>query len=188
MPPNSPHASTTKFQLTETPQSESFSADYSPQNAEYFGLGNDASVHGTDGPLENVGFPRYFYNVSHQWFEGMNALDVPTVPDPATGDEKGAMFLPYDTNTQNQTRADARRSYYEPFAQRENLYVSTRQRVTRLLFEGGCDEPGDDGARAVGVEVSPTAPHPHPSTNSNLTHSSPPTPATPAALSQPAAR
>ena len=141
-------------------RSENFNPDFTPQQAQMHGLGNAAGVHGTTGPIENVAFPHWFYNVSDIYLQAMNAMDVPTVPDPATGYEKGAMFLPYDINANNQTRADARRSYYDPFAQRPNLYVSTGQRVTRVLFEGGCAAPGSDGARAVGVEYSPASGQP----------------------------
>ena len=69
------------------------------------------------------------------FFDGLNYLGVPTVLDPNTADSAGATYLPLDISPTNQTRADARRSYYEPFSSRPNFFVSTGQYVTNLIFE-----------------------------------------------------
>ena len=73
------------------------------------------------------------------FFDGLNALGIPTEFDPCDGAHAGATFLPLDINPQNQSRADARRSYYDPVAARPNLWVSTGRYVTQLVYEqSGC--------------------------------------------------
>lgn len=44
--------------------------------------------------------------------------------------------MPTDLNPDIQTRADARVSYYDPYATRENFHVITGQHVTQVLIEG----------------------------------------------------
>ncbi|KAI5247231.1 FAD/NAD(P)-binding domain-containing protein [Aureobasidium subglaciale] len=118
-----------------------------------YGMGYDASQHGESGP-QNVSFPAFQYPASQHFFAALDRLGVPTQPDPAAPTEKGAMYLPQGISQTNQSRADARRARWDPVAGRENFYVSTGQHVRRILFEGGCATPGDNKARAVGVEVS----------------------------------
>jgi len=57
-------------------------------------------------------------------------------PDPNSGDVAGASFMPVDIDPINQTRCSARRAYYDPYSTRPNLWVSTGQTVTQILFEG----------------------------------------------------
>lgn len=44
--------------------------------------------------------------------------------------------MPTDLNPDSQTRADARVSYYDPYATRENFHVITGQHVTQVLIDG----------------------------------------------------
>lgn len=44
--------------------------------------------------------------------------------------------MPTDLDPINQTRSDARRTYYDPYASRPNFHVITGQHVTRILIEG----------------------------------------------------
>ena len=69
-------------------------------------------------------------------FEGLNHLGIPTLYDPNDGTSAGAALVPTDLDPQNQTRSDARRTYYDPYAHRPNMHVITGQHVTRLLIEG----------------------------------------------------
>lgn len=48
----------------------------------------------------------------------------------------GAAFCPTDLDPNNQTRSDARRTYYDPYVSRNNLYVTCGQHVTQVLIEG----------------------------------------------------
>ena len=82
---------------------------------------------------------------------GLNALGVPTVYEPNDGLHAGATYLPLDISPTNQSRADARRSYYDPYSGRPNFSVSTNRYVTQLIYQGdGCANnhtdpiPGDD--------------------------------------------
>ena len=54
----------------------------------------------------------------------------------------GAALVPTDLDPSNQTRSDARRAYYDPYATRNNFHVITGQHVTRVLIEGveGADQ------------------------------------------------
>ncbi|KAF2459030.1 choline dehydrogenase [Lineolata rhizophorae] len=115
-------------------KSETYTPVSSDAIANRFDIDYSPDVHGFDGPV-HVGHPKYFYNVSVNFFDGLNALGVPTAFDPNAGTIAGASFLPINVHPTNMTRVDAKRAYYEPFANRDNLYVSTGQRVTKLVFE-----------------------------------------------------
>ena len=81
-------------------------------------------------------------------------MGIQTQTDPAEPQQKGAMFLPQGISPWNQSRADARRMRWDPVATRPNFYVATNAHVQRVLFEGGCSAPANNGSlRAVGVEV-----------------------------------
>lgn len=76
-------------------------------------------------------------------FAALNLLGVPTAFDPNDGLTAGAAFVPTDIDPNNQTRADARRSYFDPYATRKNFHVITGQQVTQILIEGNT---GDNAA------------------------------------------
>lgn len=96
-------------------------------------------------------------------FAALNYLGVPTAFDPNDGTTAGASFVPTDLNPDTQTRADARVSYYDPYATRANFHVITGQHVTQVLFEGitvneeasdptyGGNVNGDGSASAAGL-------------------------------------
>ena len=68
------------------------------------------------------------------WFRALNELGTSTVYDPDEGRAAGAYFLPSDIQPENQTRSDARRTYFDPFLARKNYNVLPNAQVTRLLF------------------------------------------------------
>ncbi|KAL9120381.1 MAG: hypothetical protein Q9187_003059, partial [Circinaria calcarea] len=90
-----------------------------------------------------VSYPKYFYPQSRNLFAALNLLGVPTAFDPNDGLTAGAALVPTDIDPINQTRADARRSYFDPYATRKNFHVITGQQVTQILIEGNT---GDDVA------------------------------------------
>ena len=100
-----------------------------------------------------MSFPNFLYTPSQNFFDAMQRMGIPAQTDPANPPQKGAMFLPQGISPWNQSRADARRMRWDPVQDRPNFWISTGQHVLRVLFEGGCAQPGPDGARAVGVEV-----------------------------------
>lgn len=69
------------------------------------------------------------------WFRALNELDVPTVYDPDEGIAAGGYFLASDIQPNNQTRSDARRTYYDPFFGRKNYNVLQNSHATRILFD-----------------------------------------------------
>ena len=69
-------------------------------------------------------------------FAAMNLLGLPTQFDPNDGTSAGPAFVPTDLDPNNQTRSDARRTYYDPYVGRSNLHVITGQHVTRVLVDG----------------------------------------------------
>ena len=101
----------------------------------------DMSVHGTHGPV-NVSYPNWRYNETIPLYQAMHALGVPIAEDVNDG-TAGITYLPLDLDPSTQTRSTARKAYYDPAASRPNLYVTTGQTVTRVLFE---DQPGEEGA------------------------------------------
>ena len=134
------------------PQSETYTPVYSSQIAHDYSINYNPAVHGFNGPVQ-VSYPKFFYPQSSKLgrlcagailtlysivnlFAALNSLGVPTQFDQAEGLTAGAALVPADIDPNNQTRSDARRAYYDPFAARSNLHVITGQHVTRILIQG----------------------------------------------------
>ncbi|TVY36012.1 Dehydrogenase [Lachnellula occidentalis] len=95
----------------------------------------DPSFHGTDGYM-HVSYPRYFYNQSQLFLEGLNELGIPILKDPNNGFAAGGMLIPSNINPDNQTRSTARLAYFDGFIDRRpNLHVVTNQHVYRLIID-----------------------------------------------------
>ncbi|EKG16055.1 Protein of unknown function DUF3321 [Macrophomina phaseolina MS6] len=137
-------------------KSERFSSDVSPKSAAQYGIGRDDSVHGTSGAV-NVSFQQHFYTASANFYSGLGELGIPNAGDTNAGLTAGASFLPLSIDSSTKTRADARRSHYDPVASRDNLYISTGQFATRLNLEGvtQSDEERTVSASAVGQGSQP---------------------------------
>ncbi|KAI9830622.1 MAG: hypothetical protein M1819_005432 [Sarea resinae] len=116
-------------------KSENYTPVFSEAIAEQYSINYDPAVHGTSGPV-HVSYPHYFYNQSVNFFSALNMLGVPTAFDPNAGTSSGATFIPTDISPENQTRSDARRTYYDPYVMRPNFHVVTGQHVTRIIIEG----------------------------------------------------
>ncbi|RMZ09155.1 hypothetical protein D0862_03707 [Hortaea werneckii] len=116
-------------------KSETFTPVTSEQLALQFSIEADLDVHGFDGPVQ-VSFPHYMWNSSAILFDALNELGVPTAYDPNTGQVAGASFLPLNLQPDMQTRSTARTAYYDPIIARPNLWVSTGQYVTQVIFDG----------------------------------------------------
>lgn len=139
-------------------KSETFTAVEDEGTAARFAIQEYAPAHGYDGPV-NVSFPRYFWNSSAVLFDALNEVGVPTAYDPNTGLVSGASFLPMDLDPQTQERSTARRAYYDPCVDRPNLWVSTGQTATQILFAGRKANVEDStpvvGSTAVGDGGTP---------------------------------
>ncbi|KAL8925782.1 MAG: hypothetical protein Q9208_003279 [Pyrenodesmia sp. 3 TL-2023] len=116
-------------------KSETYTPVYSADIAREYSINYNPSVHGFSGPVQ-VSYPRYFYPQSTNLFAALNYLGVPTQFDPNDGSSAGAAFVPTDLDPINQTRSDARRTYFDPYVSRPNFHVVTGQHVTRILIEG----------------------------------------------------
>ncbi|KAL8633749.1 hypothetical protein Q9189_000485 [Teloschistes chrysophthalmus] len=116
-------------------KSETYTPVYSADIAREYSINYNPAVHGTSGPVQ-VSYPRFFYPQSTNLFAALNYLGVPTEFDPNDGSSAGAAFVPTDLDPNNQTRSDARRTYFDPYVSRSNFHVITGQHVTRLLVEG----------------------------------------------------
>lgn len=77
-----------------------------------------------------------YLTLSVNLFAAMNSLGLQTQFDPNDGTSAGPAFVPTDLDPKNQTRSDARRTYFDPYVNRPNLHVITGQHVTRVLVEG----------------------------------------------------
>ncbi|KAI4158477.1 MAG: hypothetical protein LQ342_007397 [Letrouitia transgressa] len=111
-------------------KSETYTPIYSADIAREYSINYNPAVHGRTGPVQ-VSYPKYFYPQST-----LNYLGVPTEFDPNDGSSAGAAFVPTDLDPNNQTRSDARRTYFDPYIHRDNFHVITGQHVTRLLIDG----------------------------------------------------
>ncbi|KAL8749801.1 MAG: hypothetical protein Q9199_007470 [Rusavskia elegans] len=116
-------------------KSETYTPVYSADIAREYSINYNPLVHGTSGPVQ-VSYPRFFYPQSTNLFAALNYLGVPTEFDPNDGSSAGAAFVPSDLDPINQTRSDARRTYFDPYVSRPNFHVITGQHVTRILIEG----------------------------------------------------
>ncbi|KAL8804805.1 MAG: hypothetical protein Q9200_005669 [Gallowayella weberi] len=114
---------------------ETYTPVYSSDIAREYSINYNPGVHGTSGPIQ-VSYPRYFYPQSTNLFAALNYLGVPTQFDPNDGSSAGAAFVPTDLDPVNQTRSDARRTYFDPYVSRPNFHVITGQHVTRVLIDG----------------------------------------------------
>ncbi|KEQ94328.1 GMC oxidoreductase [Aureobasidium subglaciale EXF-2481] len=121
-------------------KSETFTPHSQSEAANAVGINQNPLVHGSKGPV-NVSFSNHIYNETVNFFSALNELKMPVSFDPNDGLIAGASFLPLSLNPAAQTRCDARSAYLEPYTMRPNLWVSTNQHVTRILFEGGSGNP-----------------------------------------------
>nr|POE98775.1 choline dehydrogenase, mitochondrial [Quercus suber] len=126
-------------------QSETYTPVPSSELAEQYSIQEEMGVHGFAGPV-NISFPRYFWNSSSMLFSALNELGVPTAYDPNDGLIAGASFLPLSMNPSDESRCTARRAYYDPATDRPNLWISTGQHVTQILFE---NSPSNANATAL---------------------------------------
>ncbi|KAJ8123736.1 hypothetical protein ONZ43_g380 [Nemania bipapillata] len=65
------------------------------------------SKHGRQGPVQ-VGYPRYVYNQTYNFLDGVQALGIPLNEDLNSGYATGASLVPSSVTAENQSRADAR--------------------------------------------------------------------------------
>ncbi|GAW25110.1 putative GMC oxidoreductase [Rosellinia necatrix] len=87
--------------------------------------------HGKQGPVQ-VSFPRYVYNQTYNFLNGIQELGVPLNEDINSGSATGANLVPGSVKAGNQSRADARTAYLDPILQRPNLELLTGHTVTRI--------------------------------------------------------
>ncbi|KAK6957369.1 hypothetical protein Daesc_000153 [Daldinia eschscholtzii] len=92
--------------------------------------------HGLHGPVE-VGYPKYFYNQSHNFLSGIQKLGIPANEDPNNGNATGACIVPSSMTAKNQSRSDARTAYLDPVLERPNLHLITGHAVARILYGKG---------------------------------------------------
>ncbi|KAI1201403.1 GMC oxidoreductase-domain-containing protein [Nemania serpens] len=113
-------------------KSENYTAhsDASPQSS--LRMSPAQGKHGKEGPVQ-VGFPRYVYNQTYNFLDGIQALGIPLNEDLNSGYATGANLVPGSVTAENQSRADARTAYLDPVFSRPNLEVLTSHTVTRIL-------------------------------------------------------
>ncbi|KAJ4344337.1 hypothetical protein N0V95_006128 [Ascochyta clinopodiicola] len=105
-----------------------------PRLAKEFNITYDASVYGTNGPIQ-ASFPNFeFPDVKVMW-EAFRAGGYPTPKEHAAGDAIGALWVPTSLEPKTQTRSDARRTYYDSVKSRPNLKLITGVEATEVLFD-----------------------------------------------------
>ncbi|KAI0799098.1 GMC oxidoreductase-domain-containing protein [Xylaria sp. FL0064] len=88
--------------------------------------------HGRHGPVQ-VGSPRYVYNQTYNFLNGVQELGIPLNEDLNSGYATGADLVSGSILMSNQSRADARTAYLDPVLSRPNLELLTGHTVTRIL-------------------------------------------------------
>ncbi|KAI8628278.1 GMC oxidoreductase [Xylariaceae sp. FL1651] len=88
--------------------------------------------HGEQGPVE-IGFPRYIYNQSYNFLNGIQELGIALNDDLSSGYATGANIIPSSIAATNQSRVDARTAYLDPVLSRSNFELLTGHTVTRIL-------------------------------------------------------
>ena len=116
-------------------KSETYTPTYYANEAEQL-VTFDPKVHGFTGPTQ-VSYPEYFWPQSDNWVAALKSLGIPEVYDPNAGLSAGGFYLPVNVDPINQTRSDARRTYYDPSTSRRNLEVLANTVVTRVMFNNG---------------------------------------------------
>ncbi|KAI1422285.1 GMC oxidoreductase-domain-containing protein [Xylaria sp. FL1777] len=88
--------------------------------------------HGRQGPVQ-VGFPRYVYNQTYNFLNGVQELGIPINEDLNSGYATGVDLVSGSILMLNQSRADARTAYLDPVLSRPNLELLASHMVTRIL-------------------------------------------------------
>ncbi|KAF8903214.1 hypothetical protein CPB85DRAFT_1438450 [Mucidula mucida] len=92
----------------------------------------DASVYGTDGPIQ-VTFPPWVWPTSRIQFQAWNEVGVPTQFEGAAGKSYNAFWVPSNADA-DVRRSYARNQYLDPAKARTNLELLTSYRVNEVLF------------------------------------------------------
>jgi choline dehydrogenase-like flavoprotein len=99
-----------------------------------FNITYDASVYGTNGPLQ-ASFPNFeFPDVKTIW-EAYRSEGYTSPREHAAGDAVGMLWIPTSLDPKTQTRSDARRTYYDSVKSRSNLKLVTGVEATEVLFD-----------------------------------------------------
>ncbi|ORY64903.1 GMC oxidoreductase [Pseudomassariella vexata] len=142
-------------------KSENYSTDVNQSLQDALHIHPVSSAHGTHGPVQ-VAYPEFFYNQSQSFLDGIRQLGVPIIDELNDGVAAGAAVIPSSISANNQSRQDARTSYWEPVMSRENLQLMTGQTVTRILhddvlYPNSTWIPGAAVTRITGVEFAANA-------------------------------
>ncbi|KAK2072440.1 hypothetical protein P8C59_006796 [Phyllachora maydis] len=129
---------------------ENFTNNPTPETRAQLHIKPVPSFHGRGGPVQ-VSYPNFYYNSSSHFLQGMAQTGARVRGDLNAGDAVGAIFSPSSMSAQNQSRSDARTSYWDPVAGRPNLHLAPGQTVTRLLMAPNAS------AEAHGVEFTRSA-------------------------------
>lgn len=126
-------------------ESETYTAPLTT-NSEGADFVEDASCHGTDGPI-HFSYPGFFYPQSKSWVSTLGNLGIDT-RDPACGETWGAYISTSAIDPSDWTRSYSKTGYLDPAASRTNLVVLTGYQATKIVF---------DGTTATGVEFAASA-------------------------------
>ncbi|XP_011705649.1 PREDICTED: glucose dehydrogenase [FAD, quinone]-like, partial [Wasmannia auropunctata] len=104
-------------------------------------LKSDTIYHGTDGPV-HITYPRFHTPLAEAFLEASEELGYPHV------DYNGKNMIGFSyvqTTIMNGTRMSSNRAYLHPIRNRNNLHMTLRSMVTKILIDSSTK-------RAVGVE------------------------------------
>jgi choline dehydrogenase len=161
-----------------TSQSETYTPRYYDE-CESQPVHFEEAMHGFNGPVQ-VSYTAYYWNQSgkstglhfqaqlltdkENWFQALNELGIPTAFDPNDGTSSGGYYLPSDIEPLNQTRSDARRTYFDPYCSEPNCNILVNSQVTQIIFE----TPITDDARGSFTDLGARSGISAGATSSNL--------------------
>lgn len=93
----------------------------------------DASTHGNSGPM-SVSYPGIMMSLVGNWTSSLNAIGIPTLPNPNGGNTLGGFVAPSSINPTNWTRSYSRPAYIDSLPPRSNLHILPGATVTRVRF------------------------------------------------------
>ncbi|KAF7355793.1 GMC oxidoreductase [Mycena sanguinolenta] len=92
----------------------------------------DASVYGTDGPIQAT-YPPWVWPGTKIQFKALNEVGVPTQFEAAGGKSYNAYWVPSNVDPSGR-RSYARNEYFDPAQSRPNLSLLVNYRVNEVLF------------------------------------------------------
>lgn len=98
--------------------------------------------------------PCSMFDITGHWLPTLEALGIPSSPDPSSGKNWGGYIAQSAINPSNLTRSYSKSAYIDPLPPRSNLAILVNSTVTRAIF---ADDSPEGNLTATGVEFASTS-------------------------------